>query len=72
MLKEPEMKEKLETMAIGDTIPFPSIAMRVTRVPGGYLYYNEYCGITFVPETAAPAVRIEPKRPGRPPKVMEK
>ena len=49
----------LGELKIGDEPIFDSVTnYEISKVPGGYIYKNEYCGMVYVPEVA----KTEPKR----------
>lgn len=80
VIKTPEEAETImNSMKIGEeTICNYNPKWRITRVNGGFLWSSDYNGVTFVPEShqsftqAMEAPKAEPKRGGRPPKVMTK
>jgi len=61
-----DLQKILEEMEVGDSPVFDEVtAWDITRVPGGFIYKNEYAGAVFV--------AYEPKaKAGRPPKLEEK
>lgn len=80
VIKTPEEAEQvLSSLRIGEETIFNyNPKWRATRVNGGWLYSSDYNGVTFVPESqqsftqAMEAPKAEPKKGGRPPKVMTK
>lgn len=80
VIKTPEEAETImNSMKIGEeTICNYNPKWRITRVNGGFLWSSDYNGVTFVPESkqsftqAMEAPKAEPKKGGRPPKVMTK
>lgn len=85
VIKTPEEAEQvLSSLRIGEETIFNyNPKWRVTRVNGGWLYSSDYNGVTFVPESQQnstqqnstqelEAPKAEPKKGGRPPKVMTK
>jgi hypothetical protein len=58
--KSDDLAEMLNEMKIGDSPIFDEVSSyEITKVPGGYIYKNEYCGLCFVPD--APSVaRVGP------------
>lgn len=65
--------EAEDGLKYGEVANIVDNAMRVMKVRGGFLYFNEYCGMQFVPDAQVKEPpKIEPKKPGRPPKVVEK
>ena len=80
VIKTPEEAEQvLSSLKIGEeTICNYNPKWRITRVNGGFLWSSDYNGVTFVPESkqsftqAMEAPKAEPKKGGRPPKVMAK
>lgn len=69
-----DLCELLADMKIGGYSVFDGVTgYEITKVPGGYIYKNEFNGLVFVPDAEIKMPpRIEPKKPGRPPKVVEK
>jgi hypothetical protein len=68
------LEDCLNEMIIGDVLYDSVTQFKITKVPGGYLFYNDYCGIAFVPCVKdAPAIvknavtKDEPKPRGRKP-----
>lgn len=52
--KGEDLEEMLLEMKIGDEPIFDAVnSYEITRVPGGYIYKNEYAGLCFVPEVSA-------------------
>ena len=80
VIKTPEEAETImNSMKIGEeTICDYNPKWRITRVNGGFLWSSNYNGVTFVPESqqsftqAMEAPKAEPKKGGRPPKVVTK
>lgn len=80
VIKTPEEAETImNSMKIGEeTICNYNPKWRITRVNGGFLWSSDYNGVAFVPESqqsftqAMEAPKAEPKKGGRPPKVMTK
>lgn len=80
VIKTPEEAETImNSMKIGEeTICDYNPKWRITRVNGGFLWSSDYNGVTFVPESqqsftqAMEAPKAEPKKGGRPPKVVTK
>ena len=57
--KGDDLAKMLGELKIGDEPIFDSVTnYEITKVPGGYIYKNEYCGMVYVPEVA----KTEPKR----------
>lgn len=53
--KEDDLKAMLKELKIGDVPVFDTVSnYEITRVPGGYIYKNEYVGMVFVPEVETP------------------
>lgn len=74
--KDQDLEEMLNELKVGDVPIFDSVSnYEICRVPGGFIYKNEYVGMVFIP-----AVKSEKKiekvtetaRVGRPKKVIEK
>lgn len=52
--KGEDLAEMLRGLKIGDEPIFDTVTnFEITRVPGGYIYKNEYVGLCFVPEASA-------------------
>lgn len=52
--KGEDLAEMLQGLKIGDEPIFDTVTnFEITRVPGGYIYKNEYVGLCFVPEVSA-------------------
>lgn len=48
--KTDQLDEMLEEMKIGDPSLFDEVTgYEITKVPNGFIYKNEYCGLCFVP-----------------------
>lgn len=48
--KNQDLEELLEELKIGDDSIFDEVtSWNITRVPGGFIYKNEYAGAVFVP-----------------------
>lgn len=51
--KGEDLAEMLQGLKIGDEPIFDTVTnFEITRVPGGYIYKNEYVGLCFVPEAS--------------------
>lgn len=49
--KGEDLAEMFSEMKIGDEPIFDTVnSYEITRVPGGFIYKNEYAGLCFVPE----------------------
>ena len=66
-----DLAEMLKDLKIGDEPIFDAVTnYEITKVPGGYIYKNEYAGMAFVPEAAGQTVgnikgsvaKVEPKK----------
>ena len=52
--KGEDLEEMLLEMKIGDEPVFDAVnSYEITKVPGGYIYKDEYAGLCFVPEVSA-------------------
>ena len=67
--KNEDLNELLKELKIGDYSIYDECTnYEITRVPGGYIYRNEYSGLCFVPEVqAVPGIKnsvtkAEPKK----------
>lgn len=78
--KEQNLEEMLRELKIGDVPIYDSVSnYEICKVPGGFIYKNEYVGMVFIPEVKAEkktvsentVVKTEVKV-GRPKKVVEK
>lgn len=50
--KNEDLSEMLGELKIGDQPIFDAVSnYEITRVPGGFIYKNEYAGMVFVPDT---------------------
>lgn len=50
-----DLESKIAELKIGDAPIFDSVTgYEIVKVPGGYIYKNEYAGLVFVPEETAP------------------
>jgi hypothetical protein len=55
--KNEDLSEMLGELKIGDQPIFDAVSnYEITRVPGGFIYKNEYAGLCFVPEVK----KVEP------------
>ena len=51
--KGEDLEALLREQKIGDDVIYDSVSnYEIVRVPNGYIYRNEYCGLVFVPEFA--------------------
>lgn len=65
--KNEDLNELLRELKIGDYSIYDECTnYEITRVPGGYIYRNEYSGLCFVPESVAgiknSVTKAEPKK----------
>lgn len=74
-----EAKEILSSLKDGEETTFNyNPKFRIMKIPEGFIYSSDYNGMCFVPEShqsftqAMEAPKAEPKKGGRPPKVMTK
>lgn len=52
--KGEDLAGMLRDLKIGDEPIYDTVTnFEITRVPGGYIYKNEYVGLCFVPEVSA-------------------
>ena len=77
--KDQDLQEMLDELKVGDVPIFDSVSnYEICRVPGGFIYKNEYVGMVFIPAVKAEKKiekvieKAEPARVGRPKKVIEK
>lgn len=55
-----DLNEMLRELKVGDVPIYDSVSnYEITKVPGGFIYKNEYAGLCFVPD-AQPTKEIEP------------
>lgn len=48
-----DLSEMLNELKIGDVPIYDTVSnYEITKVPGGFIYKNEYAGLCFVPDTA--------------------
>lgn len=46
-----DLQEMIDGLKVGDIPVYDTVSnYEITKVPGGYLYKNEYCGLCFVPD----------------------
>lgn len=66
-----DLAEMLKNLKIGDEPIFDAVTnYEITKVPGGFIYKNEYAGMVFVPDVAGQTVgnikgsvaKVEPKK----------
>lgn len=56
--KKENLADMLKTLEIGDQSIYDEVTCyEITKVPGGYIYKNEYVGLTFVPDADIKTVR---------------
>lgn len=69
--KTDDLEEILNGMKVGDAPVYDTVTnFEITRVPGGFIYKNEYVGMCFVPDVARERVagvknsvaKTEPKK----------
>ena len=69
--KGEDLEEMLKEMKVGDEPVFDTVnSYEITRVPGGYIYKNEFAGLCYVPEVKGDTVgaikycvaKTEPKK----------
>lgn len=49
--RDQNLKELIDNLKVGDYPIFDECSSyEITRVPGGYIYRNEFSGLCFVPE----------------------
>lgn len=57
-----DLSEMIRELKIGDMPIYDTVSQyEITKVPGGYIYKNEYCGLVFVPEAEKPRTMAEKK-----------
>lgn len=55
------LEEKLKELQIGDIPIYDMVSnYEITKVPGGFIYKNEYAGMVFVPDAEKVFVKKEP------------
>ena len=65
--KGDDLAEMLKNLKIGDEPIFDAVTnYEIVKVPGGYIYKNEYAGMVFVPDVTGQIknsiAKTEPKR----------
>lgn len=69
--KTDDLEDILNGMKVGDAPVYDTVTnFEITRVPGGFIYKNEYVGMCFVPDVQKAAVgaiknsvaKTEPKK----------
>jgi hypothetical protein len=77
--KDQDLQEMLDELKVGDVPIFDSVSnYEICRVPGGFIYKNEYVGMVFIPAVKSEKKiekvieKTETARVGRPKKVIEK
>ena len=56
--KGDDLEAMLKTLKIGDDPIYDSATnYEIVRVPNGFIYKNEYCGLVFVPEDKVGTIR---------------
>lgn len=72
------LEEMLKELKIGDIPIYDMVSnYEITKVPGGFIYKNEYAGMCFVPDVQKKTVEKTPvgeitnsvAKVGRPPKI---
>ena len=59
--KNEDLGEMLKELKIGDIPIYDTVSnYEITKVPGGFIYKNEYAGMCFVPDAPQPAKKTEP------------
>ena len=54
-----DLNEMLNELKIGDVPIYDTVSnYEITKVPGGFIYKNEYAGLCFVPDTKAEAKKV--------------
>lgn len=60
--KNENLEEMLEEMKVGGESIFDTVSnYEITKVPGGFIWKNEYCGMVFVPDVPKPPVKAAEK-----------
>lgn len=59
--KNEDLSEMLKELKIGDIPIYDTVSnYEITKVPGGFIYKNEYSGLCFVPDVPQPAKKTAP------------
>ena len=78
--KNEDLNEMLNELKIGDVPIYDTVSnYEIIKVPGGFIYKNEYAGLCFVPDVPKKTTTVNVDgiqnsvaKVGRPKKVIEK
>ena len=59
--KNEDLSEMLKELKIGDIPIYDAVSnYEITKVPGGFIYKNEYAGVVFVPDVQKEIIKTKP------------